>query len=52
MTVLQMETHSLEAQIAVLRTAQVAVGLHGSALIMALFMPPRAMLLELFPFVR
>jgi capsular polysaccharide biosynthesis protein len=37
-TILRMETHDLETQISVLQHAQVAVGLHGSALVMALFM--------------
>lgn len=49
-TILRMETHSLEAQIEILQHTEVAIGLHGSALIMAMFLPPGAILLELFPY--
>ena len=49
-TVLRMETHTFEEQMAVLRNTGVAVGMHGSALIMAAFLPPGALLVELFPF--
>ena len=49
-TVLRMETHDLEAQIEVLQNTDVAIGLHGSALVMAMFLPAGATLLELFPF--
>ena len=49
-TILRMETHDLEAQIEVLQDTDVAIGLHGSALVMAMFLPPGATLVELFPY--
>lgn len=49
-TVLRMETHTFDEQVSVLQHASIAVGMHGSALIMAAFLPPGALLVELFPF--
>lgn len=46
----RMEDQTLTEQIMTLRTTMVAVGLHGSALILGMFLPPGAVLVELFPF--
>jgi protein O-mannose beta-1,4-N-acetylglucosaminyltransferase len=46
----RMEDQSLTEQIIILRTTLIAVGMHGSALILALFLPPGALLVELFPY--
>lgn len=47
---LRMEENSFEEQITVLRRTKVAIGMHGSILIMAMFLPPGSILLELFPY--
>ena len=44
------EDLSFAEQIKVLRRAVIAVGMHGSLLIMGLFLPPGSILIELFPF--
>eukprot|EP00053_Salpingoeca_punica_P019054 m.190023 g.190023 ORF g.190023 m.190023 type:complete len:871 (-) comp17557_c0_seq4:1593-4205(-) len=44
-----METHTFAEQVRELRQAWLAVGMHGSILGMAMFLPPGATLLELFP---
>eukprot|EP00040_Diaphanoeca_grandis_P007431 m.40900 g.40900 ORF g.40900 m.40900 type:complete len:729 (-) comp18645_c0_seq1:72-2258(-) len=49
-TVLTMENHTFEEQVDVLRRSMVAVGMHGSALAMAAFLPRGATLVELFPY--
>eukprot|EP00041_Stephanoeca_diplocostata_P016296 m.320432 g.320432 ORF g.320432 m.320432 type:complete len:760 (-) comp20320_c0_seq3:522-2801(-) len=49
-TVLSLETHSIQDIITVLRSTAVAVGMHGSILVLAMFMPPGSILVELFPF--
>jgi protein O-mannose beta-1,4-N-acetylglucosaminyltransferase len=49
-TILRMETHSFREQLEVLGRTGVAIGLHGSVLIMSMFLPPGAILVELFPF--
>lgn len=46
----RMEDQSMVEQIMILRTTMVAVGLHGSALIMGMFLPPGAVMVELFPY--
>jgi protein O-mannose beta-1,4-N-acetylglucosaminyltransferase len=45
-----MEDQSLTQQIMTLRSTMVAVGLHGSALILGIFLPPGAVLVEMFPY--
>lgn len=45
-----MESMTFREQIATLSTCRVAVGMHGSILIMALFLPPGAILVEIFPY--
>ncbi|EPZ31561.1 hypothetical protein ROZALSC1DRAFT_28183 [Rozella allomycis CSF55] len=47
---LRMEDNSLEEQINILRTALIAIGMHGSMLIMSVFMPPGSILIELYPY--
>lgn len=47
---LRMEDHTMAEQISVLQQTKVAIGMHGSMLIMAMFMPPGSILLELYPF--
>ena len=49
-TRVSLETHSIAEMASALRAADVAVGMHGSLLALALFLPPGAALLELFPF--
>lgn len=46
----QMETHSFYEQVRLLSHAKLAVGMHGSLLIMSIFLPPGSALLELYPF--
>lgn len=46
----RMEDQTLTQQIMILRSTMVAIGLHGSALIFGIFLPPGAVLVELFPF--
>lgn len=45
-----MATHSFKEQVQLIRRADALIGMHGSMLIMALFLPPGASLIELFPF--
>lgn len=45
-----MEAMTVAQIIAVISTAAVAVGMHGSILIFGLFLPPGALLVELFPY--
>ena len=47
--ILRLETNSTHDIIRALRGAQLAVGLHGSALVLSMFMQPGAGLLELYP---
>jgi protein O-mannose beta-1,4-N-acetylglucosaminyltransferase len=49
-TFVRMEDHSFEEQVSILKRTKVAIGLHGSILIMAMFLPPGSILIELFPF--
>jgi protein O-mannose beta-1,4-N-acetylglucosaminyltransferase len=44
------EDHSFENQVKTLQRTKIAVGMHGSLLIMSLFMPPGSILIELYPF--
>lgn len=48
--VVSMEEHSFEEQVSILRRTRLAIGLHGSILIMGAFLPPGAVLIELYPF--
>lgn len=48
--VVSQETHSLVEIISKISTAGVLIGMHGSLLILSLFLPAGAMLLELFPY--
>ena len=45
-----MATHSFKEQVELIRKADALIGMHGSMLIMAMFLPPGASLIELFPF--
>ncbi|KJE89272.1 glycosyltransferase ago61, variant 3 [Capsaspora owczarzaki ATCC 30864] len=45
-----METHNFAQQVMLLKRAKIAIGLHGSMLIMAAFMPVQSILIELFPY--
>lgn len=49
-TVIRMETLTFRDQVELLGQTGVAIGLHGSVLIMSMFLPPGAILVELFPF--
>ncbi|KAJ7385040.1 Protein O-linked-mannose beta-1,4-N-acetylglucosaminyltransferase 2 [Desmophyllum pertusum] len=45
-----MATHSFKEQVELVSKASALIGMHGSILIMAMFLPPGAKLIELFPF--
>lgn len=45
-----METHSFKEQVAVISKAKGLVGVHGSILIMSMFLPKGAFVIELFPY--
>ena len=45
-----MATHSFKEQVQIISKASALIGMHGSMLIMAMFLPPGASLIELFPF--
>ena len=47
---LSIENHSLEHIISVLSHAAILIGMHGSLLSLAMFLPPGALLIELFPY--
>ena len=47
---LSMETHSVEHIISVLSRTTVLLSMHGSLLSLAMFLPPGAILVELFPY--
>ncbi|XP_066290211.1 protein O-linked-mannose beta-1,4-N-acetylglucosaminyltransferase 2-like isoform X2 [Branchiostoma lanceolatum] len=47
---LSMESHTVPQQIAVIRKASMLVGVHGSFLTLAMFLPPGAVVVELFPY--
>lgn len=46
----RMEDMHLGQQVAILRSTALAVGVHGSALILGMFLPPGAMMIELYPY--
>eukprot|EP00045_Choanoeca_perplexa_P010109 m.101067 g.101067 ORF g.101067 m.101067 type:complete len:555 (-) comp15157_c0_seq2:41-1705(-) len=48
--VVRMETHSFRDQVELLSQADAAVGMHGSILILSMFLPSKSAVLELFPF--
>lgn len=43
------EDLSFEKQVSILRRSIIAIGMHGSLLILSMFLPPRALLIELYP---
>ena len=47
---ISMATHSFKEQVQLVSKASGLIGMHGSILIMAVFLPPGAKLIELFPF--
>ncbi|KAI3640108.1 hypothetical protein MIR68_000986 [Amoeboaphelidium protococcarum] len=47
---IRMEDLTFRQQIEILRRTKVAVGMHGSVLIMSVFMPRRSVLIELYPY--
>lgn len=48
--IIRMETHTFEDQIRVLSQTRAAIGMHGSILIMGMFLPPSAVIFELYPY--
>lgn len=44
------EDMSFEEQVRLLRRAVIGIGMHGSLLVMGMFMPPGAVLIELYPY--
>jgi protein O-mannose beta-1,4-N-acetylglucosaminyltransferase len=48
--ILRMEEHSLTQQMEILGHTDLVVGMHGSMLAMAMFLPPGAAVLELYPY--
>lgn len=46
----RMEDMGLAEQISILRVTAIAIGMHGSALILSIFLPPGALLVEMFPY--
>lgn len=46
----RMEDMHIGQQAAILRSTAIAVGIHGSALILSVFLPPGAILIELYPY--
>ncbi len=44
------ETHSIAEMIAILSKATILIGMHGSLLSLSMFLPPSAILIELFPY--
>jgi protein O-mannose beta-1,4-N-acetylglucosaminyltransferase len=47
---IRMEDMKFEEQVSILRKSIIAIGMHGSALILGMFLPPGALLVELFPY--
>lgn len=45
----RMENMEMADQIAILRKSVMAIGMHGSAMILGIFLPPGALLVELYP---
>jgi protein O-mannose beta-1,4-N-acetylglucosaminyltransferase len=48
--IVSMESNSFRSQVKILRETKIAIGLHGSILIMGMFLPPGSILVELFPY--
>ena len=48
--ILRMEDHDFEEQVAMLTDTIVGIGMHGSLLIMSMFMPKGAILVEMYPY--
>lgn len=48
--IIRMEEMTMKEQIEILVTTKVAIGMHGSILIMAMFMPKASILIELYPY--
>lgn len=46
----RIEDMHLQEQISILKNTVVALGMHGSALILSMFLPPGALLIEFFPY--
>jgi protein O-mannose beta-1,4-N-acetylglucosaminyltransferase len=46
----RIEDMHLREQITILKNTVIAVGMHGSALILSMFLPPGALLVELYPY--
>lgn len=46
----RIEDMHLMEQISILKNTVIAIGMHGSALILSMFLPPGALLVELFPY--
>lgn len=44
------ETHSIAEMIAILSKASILIGMHGSLLSLSMFLPPSAIVIELFPY--
>jgi protein O-mannose beta-1,4-N-acetylglucosaminyltransferase len=47
---IRMEDTSFDIQVKLISRAYIAIGMHGSLLIMGIFLPPGAILIELYPF--
>jgi protein O-mannose beta-1,4-N-acetylglucosaminyltransferase len=47
---IRLEEHSIPELISILRHSVIAFGMHGSLLVLAMFMPPGAVLIEGFPY--
>ncbi|CAH1778985.1 unnamed protein product [Owenia fusiformis] len=47
---LSVETHSIKQIIEAISVAKVLIGMHGSLLVLSMFLPPGSLLLELFPY--
>ncbi|KAJ8907753.1 hypothetical protein NDN08_007859 [Rhodosorus marinus] len=50
MRVVTFEGLSFEAQVKAVENAAIAIGIHGANLVNAIFLPPRAQLVEIFPY--
>ncbi|XP_068697854.1 protein O-linked-mannose beta-1,4-N-acetylglucosaminyltransferase 2-like [Montipora foliosa] len=47
---ISMVTHSIKEQVQLISNADALIGMHGSMLIMGIFLPPGASLIELYPY--
>jgi len=50
MSVVKFAGLSFEAQVKAVENAAIAIGIHGANLVNAMFLPPRAQLVEIFPY--